>query len=118
MLAHLRMGCSGSIGGLHNVCPHLVVACYEAFQRNDWEVAQYYQTEMTKIVKVFEYGNIWGGFSEALATLNIPCETGGAPYGGKLNSSEKQSIREVMHSYVARYFISDSVSERLENASG
>lgn len=118
MLTHLQMGCSGSIGGLHNVCPHLVVACYEAFQQQDWAMAQHFQAEMRKIAKIFEYGEIWGGFSEALATLGIECETGGAPYGSTLSEAEKRCIREVMAPYISRYSATEPTSTKLEKASG
>src|ERR1035437_4922507 len=66
ILVGLPMGCAGFIGGLHNICPHLAVALYDAFCAGDLEIARDLQRNMIQAWRLFQYGNVWGGFDEAL----------------------------------------------------
>jgi len=67
----LQMGCDGFIGGLHNICPHMAVALYQAYRRGDLDGARTLQRELTATWELFRHGNIWGAFDEALRYLGI-----------------------------------------------
>jgi len=67
----LQMGCDGFVGGLHNLCPHVAVALYQAFCRGNLEEARDLQRDLVEIWQLFRYGDIWGAFDEALRCLGI-----------------------------------------------
>lgn len=100
ILVGLQMGCSGFIGGLHNICPHLAVALYEAFCAGDLEIARDLQRNMIQAWRLFQYGNVWGGFDEALRYLKIAERATGAPYVSKLSPREADEVHAIIERFV------------------
>ena len=96
LLLALRMGRHGSIGGLHSVCPRIVVECYEAFEAGDMARAKAAQDAMIRITEIFQYGAIWGGFNEALRYLGICEQVSAAPFNTALSSNESERVRAVL----------------------
>jgi 4-hydroxy-tetrahydrodipicolinate synthase len=96
MLAGLRMGCHGSIGGLHNLCPRTVAACYQALLDGDMERATSLQEAMNRIGEVFRFGAIWGGFDEALRYLGICERASGGPFTTALTPEEAAQVRSIL----------------------
>jgi 4-hydroxy-tetrahydrodipicolinate synthase len=101
----LQMGCDGFIGGLHNICPHIAVALYRAFQNGDLEGARQYQRDLMATFEALKYGNIWGGFDEALRHLNIANCATGAPYVTKLTAEEADKVDAIIDRYVGPYLL-------------
>jgi 4-hydroxy-tetrahydrodipicolinate synthase len=95
----LQMGCSGFVGGLHNVCPHLAVALYNAFREGKLDVAMDRQRDLIQAWQIFKYGEIWGAFDEALRYLNIAERATGAPYISKLTTEETRKVHEILDQY-------------------
>jgi dihydrodipicolinate synthase/N-acetylneuraminate lyase len=93
------MGVHGCVGGLHNLCPHIVSGLYEAFRAGDLETARLRQTELIELWQIFNHGKIWGAFDEALRWLGICERATGAPYVTALTDSERARV----HSILARY---------------
>jgi len=100
ILVGLQMGCSGFIGGLHNICPHLAVALYDAFCAGHLEIARDLQRDMTQAWRLFQYGNVWGGFDEALRYLEIAERATGAPYVSKLSPWEADEVHAIVERFV------------------
>jgi 4-hydroxy-tetrahydrodipicolinate synthase len=100
ILVGLQMGCSGFIGGLHNICPHLAVALYDAFRAGDLEVARDLQRDMIQAWRLFQYGNVWGGFDEALRYLEIAERVTGAPYVSKLSPRDADEVHAIIERFV------------------
>jgi dihydrodipicolinate synthase/N-acetylneuraminate lyase len=99
----LQMGCAGFIGGLHNLCPHLAVALYDAFCAGDLETARQCQRDLIQTWKIFEYGHIWGAFDEGLRYLGLAeCATG-APYITALTTEEAAKVHAILDRYVKPY---------------
>jgi 4-hydroxy-tetrahydrodipicolinate synthase len=98
-LVALQMGCSGFIGGLHNIFPHLAVALYDAFCAGQMEKARHLQQDMIQAWRLFKYGNVWGGFDEALRYLKIAERVTGAPYESKLSSSEAGEVHRIIECF-------------------
>jgi len=103
-LVGLQIGCSGFIGGLHNICPHLAVKLYDAFCAGHLEIARDLQRVMSQAWRLFEYGKVWGGFDEALRYLKIAERVTGAPYLSKLSSREAGEVRRIIESFVKPSF--------------
>ncbi|HEY1659932.1 MAG TPA: dihydrodipicolinate synthase family protein [Candidatus Sulfotelmatobacter sp.] len=103
-LVGLQMGCSGFIGGLHNICPHLAVRLYDAFREGHLEIARDLQRTMSQAWRLFEFGNVWGGFDEALRYLKIAERVTGAPYSSKLSSREAGEVHRIIESFVKPSF--------------
>jgi 4-hydroxy-tetrahydrodipicolinate synthase len=99
-LVGLQMGCSGFIGGLHNICPHLAVKLYDAFCAGHLEIARDLQRAMSQAWRLFEYGKVWGGFDEALHYLKIADRVTGGPYLSKLSSTEAGEVHRIIESFV------------------
>jgi 4-hydroxy-tetrahydrodipicolinate synthase len=99
-LVGLQMGCSGFIGGLHNICPHLAVALYDAFRSGSLDIARNLQRDMNQAWGVFRYGNVWGGFDEALRYLEIAERVTGAPYLSKLSPRETSEVHAIIERFV------------------
>ena len=99
----LQMGCDGFVGGLHNLCPHIAVALYEAFCSGDLEAARQRQRELIETIRVFGFGKIWGSFDEALRWLGICERATGAPYITKLSDREKAEVHQILDRYVKPY---------------
>ena len=100
ILVGLQMGCSGFIGGLHNLCPHLAVGLYDAFCAGDLETAKQRQRDLSETWKIFEYGHIWGAFDEGLRYLGLAESATGAPYVTALKREEAIKVRAILDRYV------------------
>jgi 4-hydroxy-tetrahydrodipicolinate synthase len=103
MLVGLQMGCDGCVGGLHNLCPHMAVALYDAFCTGDQERAQELQQDLIATWQLFRYGAIWGGFDEALRYLGICERATGEPYVTPTSEGERQAVRDILDRYVKPY---------------
>jgi len=101
----LEMGCDGFIGGLHNICPHIAVELYRAYQAGDLETARKRQNDLILAWDLFRYGNIWGGFDEALRYLGLAERATGAPYITRLSSEEASKVRAIVDQYVKPYIL-------------
>jgi 4-hydroxy-tetrahydrodipicolinate synthase len=99
----LQMGCSGFVGGLHNLCPHLAVALYNAFCEGRIDAAKEIQRDLARAWQVFQYGNIWGAFDECLRYLRIADRATGSPYISSLNEEEKTKVHEILDRYTIPY---------------
>lgn len=99
----LQMGCSGFIGGLHNVCPHMAVEVYTSYCSGDLEKARKIQQDLINTWQIFKYGNIWGAFDEALRYLGLAERATGAPYVSKLTPEETVKVRSILDRYVRPY---------------
>jgi len=102
-LVSLRMGADGGIGGLYTICPHQAVALYEAFSSGENRRAQEMQRELINVWQIFRYGNIWGGFDEALRYLEICHRATGGPYVTTLTEEDAASVRTILDQYVRPY---------------
>lgn len=101
----MQMGCTGFVGGLHNICPQIAVALYRAYLRGDLEEARKLQRELTAVWQIFRYGNIWGAFDEALRYLGIAQRATGAPYISKLSIEETNIVHATLDKYVKPYLM-------------
>jgi len=110
VLVALEMGCQGSIGGLYNVCPQIVVDLYRAFESGDRERARRRQRELIEAWQIFKYGAIWGAFDEALRWLGIAERATGAPYSTELPDEEKRKVREILERQV-RPWLNESAKD-------
>jgi 4-hydroxy-tetrahydrodipicolinate synthase len=97
----LQMGVDGCVGGIHNICPRVAVDLYEAFVRGDLETAQRHQRTLTEIWQVFTYGNVWGGYEEALRHLGICERAAGEPYVTPLTNTEKAEVHAILNRHLA-----------------
>jgi 4-hydroxy-tetrahydrodipicolinate synthase len=104
----LQMGCSGFVGGLHNLCPHLAVALYQAFREGKLEEARERQRDLIQAWQLFQYGSIWGAFDEALRYLKIAERATGAPYISKLTPDETNKVHQILDRSVIPYLGSSS----------
>jgi 4-hydroxy-tetrahydrodipicolinate synthase len=96
----LQMGCDGFIGGLHNICPHIAVELFRAFERGDLEKARSLQRDLSATWELFRYGNIWGAFDEALRYLGLAETATGAPYRAKISAEEAAKVHQIIDRYV------------------
>jgi dihydrodipicolinate synthase/N-acetylneuraminate lyase len=101
----LQMGCDGFIGGLHNICPHMAVALYQAYCRGDLNGARILQRELTATWELFRHGNIWGAFDEALRYLGIAQRATGAPYVSELSPEDAAKVHAIIDQYVKPYCV-------------
>jgi len=99
----LQMGCDGFVGGLHNICPHMAVALYQAYRRGDLDGARTLQRELTATWELFRHGNIWGAFDEALRYLGIAEGATGSPYVSKLGPADAAKVHAIIDQYVKPY---------------
>jgi 4-hydroxy-tetrahydrodipicolinate synthase len=99
----LQMGCSGFVGGLHNLCPHLAVKLYQAFREGRVDEAQNLQKELIEAWQLFQYGSIWGAFDEGLRYLGIAERATGAPYVSSLTDEEKKKVHAIMDRHIMPY---------------
>lgn len=99
----LQMGCTGFVGGLHNICPHMAVALYQAYSRGDLKLARRLQRDLIAAWELFNYGNIWGAFDEALRHLGIAERATGAPYRSKLKEQDAIVVHGIVDRYVKPY---------------
>jgi len=96
----LQMGCSGFIGGLHNICPHMAVDLYTSYNSGNLQRAREIQQDLINTWQIFKYGNIWGAFDEALRYLGLAERATGAPYVSRLTSEEKAKVHSILDRYV------------------
>lgn len=99
----LQMGCHGSVGGLHNICPHIAVELYQAFRAGDLETARLRQRTLIETWQIFKYGAIWGAFDEALRWLGICQRATAAPYITLLSKDEQLAVRNILEKHVGPY---------------
>lgn len=99
----LQMGCSGFVGGLHNLCPHMAVELYTSFCSGDQQKAKEIQEDLIRTWQIFRYGNIWGAFDEALRYLGLADRATGSPYISRLTSEETVKVRDILDRYVRPY---------------
>jgi dihydrodipicolinate synthase/N-acetylneuraminate lyase len=96
----LQMGCSGFVGGLHNICPHIAVELYNAFRAGDLETARRRQQSLIETWQIFKHGAIWGAFDEALRWLGLCERATGAPYITTLTSDERSDVHAILEKHV------------------
>jgi 4-hydroxy-tetrahydrodipicolinate synthase len=106
ILVGLQMGCSGFVGGLHNLCPHLAVELFKAFSSGDIERARELQQDLIETWQIFQFGNIWGAFDEGLRYLGLAERAAGAPYITKLTPDERAKVHAILDRYVKPYLSS------------
>jgi 4-hydroxy-tetrahydrodipicolinate synthase len=99
----LQMGCSGFVGGLHNLCPDMAVALYRAFSLGNLEQARKLQQDLIETWGIFNYGKVWGAFDEGLRYLGIAERATGAPYITKLTDEEAGKVHAILDRYVKPY---------------
>lgn len=99
----LQMGCSGCVGGLHNISPQIAVALYEAFRQGDVRRAMQLQRDLIATWQIFKYGSIWGAFDEALRYLGIAESATAAPYTTKLSAEDAAAVRAILDKQVRPY---------------
>jgi 4-hydroxy-tetrahydrodipicolinate synthase len=96
----MQMGCSGFVGGLHNICPQIAVALYREFLAGHLGEARKLQHDLTQLWQIFRYGNVWGAFDEALRYLGIAQGAACAPYVTRLSVEEKKITHGILDRYV------------------
>lgn len=101
--AALHMGCDGGVGGLYNLCPHIAVRLYEAFVAGDQGGAARYQRDLIDTWQLFQEGDIWGGFDEALRYLGLCESASGAPYRCRIGPEAARRVVEIMDRMVKPY---------------
>jgi 4-hydroxy-tetrahydrodipicolinate synthase len=98
----LQMGCDGFVGGLHNICPQLAVELYLAYRSGDLSRARKLQRDLIATWQIFQYGDVWGAFDEALRYLGIGDSATCAPYRSRLAPDEAAKVRSIIDQYVRR----------------
>lgn len=106
---HLRMGCDGFVGGLHNLCPHLSTALYRAFRDGDHALADKLQADLTATWQLFRHGSIWGAFDEALRYLGICNRATGRPYVTSLSEAERIAVRGIVEHNIVQPYLAAGV---------
>lgn len=96
----LQMGCSGCVGGLHNICPQIAVDLYNAFQAGDLALARQRQQDLVAAWQIFRYGAIWGAFDEALRWLGICERATGEPYTATVTNEDRAAIVAILEKHV------------------
>lgn len=91
----MMMGADGAIGGAHNITPRFGVDLYEAALAGDYAKAFELSRSLAGICRIFEYGNIWGGFEAALQLLGICAKTTLAPYS-PATEDDREKVREIL----------------------
>jgi 4-hydroxy-tetrahydrodipicolinate synthase len=93
----LLMGADGIIGGLHNIAPRLAVDAYQAVQKGETDKALELSQKLCMLAKIFDYGEIWGGFEAALQYLKICEKITAEPYFAP-SSEEKSKVNTLLDS--------------------
>ena len=99
----LQMGCDGFIGGVHNICPHIAVELFRAYEKGNMERARSLQRELIATWELFKYGNIWGAFDEALRYLGLAETATGAPYRAQISAEDAAKVRQIIDRQVKPY---------------
>ncbi|MFN0169674.1 MAG: dihydrodipicolinate synthase family protein [Bryobacteraceae bacterium] len=110
ILAALQAGCQGCVGGLHNLCPHLAVALWDAWKRGDLETAGKLQRDLIETWQLFRQGSIWGAFDEALRYLGICERATGAPYVTAVDEAGRTEVRRILDRYVKPYLAEQAIA--------
>lgn len=103
LLIGLQLGCAGYVGGVHNLCPHMAVALYRAFQSGDIALAAKLQQDLIATWQVFKYGSIWGGFDEALRYLGICQRATGYPYVSSVSEEDRRAVHAIVDAQIRPY---------------
>ena len=103
IVAGLQMGCGGFVGGLHNICPHMAVGLWRAFQDGNIEQARKLQQDLIATWQLFRCGDIWGAFDEALRYLGLCGRATGAPYVTPISEAEKTKVHSILDQHVRPY---------------
>jgi 4-hydroxy-tetrahydrodipicolinate synthase len=106
---HLRMGCDGFVGGLHNLCPHMAVALYNAFKAGDQKRADELQVDLAATWQLFRRGSIWGAFDEALRYLSICDRATGSPYVTSMTEQDRREVREIVERQIVKPYLAAGV---------
>ncbi|MEZ5344957.1 MAG: dihydrodipicolinate synthase family protein [Pyrinomonadaceae bacterium] len=91
----MLMGADGAIGGAHNIAPAFGVGLYDAAASGDYKLAMEFTDKLSLVCKVFEYGEIWGGFEAALQVLGICEKTVFAPYQSATDE-DREGVRKIL----------------------
>jgi len=91
----LMMGANGAIGGAHNIAPKFGVELYEATIEGNYQRAFELSRMLGKVCKIFEYGEIWGGFEASLQVLGICEKTVFAPYHSATDE-DREKVKEIL----------------------
>lgn len=100
---HLQMGVAGCVGGIHNICPGIAVALYDAFFRGDRQTATRMQRALSAAWRIFEHGRIWGAFDFALDYLGICRRATGRPYVTPLTQAEREAVTAILDQHVGEW---------------
>lgn len=103
LVVGLQLGCDGYVGGLHNVCPHMAVALYDAYRAGNVALATQLQQDLIATWQIFKYGAIWGGFDEALRYLGICERATGYPYVSAVTDADRQAVHAILDARVKPY---------------
>ena len=93
------LGADGVVGGLHNVAPHLAVELYEAVRQGDSPRVRALQERLAQLGRIFEFGEIWGGFEAALQYLGLCEKVTASPYRS-LEPEERRQVEAILREYL------------------
>jgi 4-hydroxy-tetrahydrodipicolinate synthase len=90
----LLLGADGIVAGSHNIAARIAVGLYRAVREGDFATALELADKLRRLNKVFEYGEVWGGFEVALNLLSICNKATASPYASldPVASAEVQAI--------------------------
>jgi len=91
----LMLGADGIIGGSHNVAPKVAVELYQAINRREYESAFELSRRLSRLCKIFDFGEVWGGFEAALQYLGI-CEKATAKPYTSIEPEERQRVVAIL----------------------
>lgn len=91
----LMLGADGIVGGSHNIGAGIAVELYRAVKASNFAVAAELAERLRKLNKIFEYGEIWGGFEVALNYLGICDKATARPYTS-VNQEERTQIEIIL----------------------
>jgi 4-hydroxy-tetrahydrodipicolinate synthase len=95
----LMMGADGIVGGLYNIAPQIAVAIYSAVQAGNYVNAFTLADKLAGLSKIFEHGEIWGGFEAALQMLGICDKATASPYSS-LEPAELAKVDSILKEYL------------------
>ncbi|MEO7653469.1 MAG: dihydrodipicolinate synthase family protein [Bryobacteraceae bacterium] len=111
IVVNLMMGVDGCVGGLHNLCPHLSVALYNAFRSGDMEKANRLQQDLIATWQLFRQGNIWGAFDEALRYLGLCDRATGSPYVTAISEADRRAVHAILEENVVKRYLAAGVAK-------
>ncbi len=105
ILVGLQMGVSGTVGGLHNLCPSAAVKLYNSFQAGDIAGADTYQNILIELSEIFTVGgSIWGSFQDAVRYLGLAERTAGEPYVSDVSPAQSDAVRAILSRHITPGF--------------